>query len=218
MGTAKLKKLPLDELLALIKDTRSKSEALQKLGVSPRNSQAMKWLRNFIKTNEVDISHHSMGVPLSTRYSREDIVDMVNQSICWTGLMGMMGIRFVGSNIHTVKKLVEYYKIPTDHFDSKKAAIINRPPNKRTYNEIFCENSTVQRSTLKERIIVDKLLPYVCNVCFNNGTWNGKQLVLHIEHKNGVNNDNRLDNLCFLCPNCHSQTSTYAGRNNKSPL
>ena len=40
-------------------------------------------------------------------------------------------------------------------------------------------------------------------------------LVLQVHHINGINNDNRLENLCWLCPNCHSQTDSYAGRNTK---
>ncbi len=51
--------------------------------------------------------------------------------------------------------------------------------------------------------------------CGNKGNHNGKSLSLHLDHKNGVNNDNRLDNLRFLCPNCHSQTETYSGKANK---
>jgi hypothetical protein len=39
--------------------------------------------------------------------------------------------------------------------------------------------------------------------------------VLQLEHVNGVNNDNRPQNLCFLCPSCHSQTSTFCGGNSK---
>ncbi len=42
--------------------------------------------------------------------------------------------------------------------------------------------------------------------------WRGAKLVLHIDHVNGINNDNRLPNLRFLCPNCHSQTPTYGNR------
>jgi hypothetical protein len=51
--------------------------------------------------------------------------------------------------------------------------------------------------------------------CGNDGKWNGEKLSLHLEHKNGVNDDNRLINLTFLCPNCHSQTKTYSGKNKK---
>ena len=43
--------------------------------------------------------------------------------------------------------------------------------------------------------------------------WNGKDIVLEIDHINGDNTDNRIENLRYLCPNCHSQTSTYKGRN-----
>ena len=49
--------------------------------------------------------------------------------------------------------------------------------------------------------------------CGNEGFWNGKKLVLQLEHKNGIHNDHRVENLCFLCPNCHSQTDTYSGKN-----
>lgn len=40
-----------------------------------------------------------------------------------------------------------------------------------------------------------------------------KELILELDHINGIRNDNRLENLRFLCPNCHSQTPTFKGRN-----
>ena len=65
-------------------------------------------------------------------------------------------------------------------------------------------------------IIKNNIIPYRCNDCNNDGYHNQKPLSLQLEHKNGINNDNRLQNLCFLCPNCHSQTNTYSGKNNKN--
>jgi 5-methylcytosine-specific restriction endonuclease McrA len=50
-------------------------------------------------------------------------------------------------------------------------------------------------------------------LCGQQPMWNGKQLVLILDHINGINNDNRLENLRLLCPNCNSQTPTFAGRN-----
>ena len=88
--------------------------------------------------------------------------------------------------------------------------------NKRMNNvDIFIENSTYPRQRLKNRVIKDNLIEYKCSKCNNIGEWNGEKLSLHIDHINGVNNDNRLFNLRFLCPNCHSQTETYAGKSNK---
>lgn len=87
--------------------------------------------------------------------------------------------------------------------------------SKKHNDEIFIKNSTYSRSSLKKRILNENLLKYSCEICNNNGKHMGKKLSLHIDHKNGINDDNRLENLRFLCPNCHSQTSTYGGKSNK---
>jgi len=85
-------------------------------------------------------------------------------------------------------------------------------------NEILIKDSRyTNRAVLKKRLVSEGLLEYTCR-CGNTGSWEGKSLSLQLEHKNGVNNDNRLENLEFLCPNCHSQSKTFAGRNNKCSL
>lgn len=82
-------------------------------------------------------------------------------------------------------------------------------------DEIFCNNSVITRGIARKRIMREKLIPYECLECGISDEYNGKPLTLQLEHINGVNNDHRLENLCFLCPNCHSQTSTWGGRNIK---
>lgn len=73
------------------------------------------------------------------------------------------------------------------------------------------------RSGIKVRIIKDKLIPIICDECKLEGIWNNKPIVLHLDHINGLANDHRLENLRFLCPNCHSQTNSYTGRNINKP-
>lgn len=72
---------------------------------------------------------------------------------------------------------------------------------------------TINGDLLKKKIIKDKLLEHKCNECSLENKWNNKNLVLHLDHINGNRKNNRLDNLRFLCPNCHSQTETYTGKN-----
>ena|SRR5271154_6721323 len=78
--------------------------------------------------------------------------------------------------------------------------------------DILVIGSDYDRGNLKKRLIENNLLKNECYVCGMGPEWNGKPLSLQIDHINGVSNDNRLENLRMLCPNCHSQTETYAGK------
>lgn len=82
-----------------------------------------------------------------------------------------------------------------------------------TPNEkIFVEDSTYANDLVKHRIVKDELIEYRCSKC-GIDSWMGETLVLDLDHINGNNRDNSLENLRYLCPNCHSQTCTYKGRN-----
>lgn len=66
------------------------------------------------------------------------------------------------------------------------------------------------------RLIRDGVWPDQCGICGLHGEWNGLPLVLVLDHINGDAADWRLENLRPLCPNCNSQTETFAGRNARS--
>lgn len=77
---------------------------------------------------------------------------------------------------------------------------------------VFCENAKIARHHVKRKIIKRNLIEYKCGECGNNGEWMGKSLPLILDHINGINNDNRLENLRFVCSNCDSQLPTYKNR------
>ena len=68
-------------------------------------------------------------------------------------------------------------------------------------------------SGMRKRLLEQGLLKEVCGICGIGKVWNGKPLTLQLDHIDGNNDNNTLENVRLLCPNCHSQTHTFAGKN-----
>ena len=136
----------------------------------------------------------------------------VKESRCLQEVVGKLGYsKSSGSMGKFVKKRIEEMKIDVSHFETSH---IRSSHPRYILKDILVENSSYGNiNRLKQRILKAGLLKYECNECGNKGEWNGKPLTLQLEHKNGIHNDHRISNLCFLCPNCHSQTDTYSGKN-----
>lgn len=108
-----------------------------------------------------------------------------------------------------------------DHYAPNQGAKGTKKPFKRNGHSGVILTSDIlsgnyprySTNRLKKRLIKEGILKETCMTCGLFGLWNDKPLVLHLDHINGVNNDHRLNNLQLLCPNCHSQTDTYAGKN-----
>ena len=89
---------------------------------------------------------------------------------------------------------------------------VNQYGPKKTNEEVFTSNSSYPRHKLKERIIKQGMIDYKCSCCGIEAEWMGKPMPLILDHINGKNNDNRLENLRFVCSNCDSQLPTYKNR------
>jgi hypothetical protein len=148
-----------------------------------------------------------------SKFTDYDIIELLNSSISIKKILEKLGYNTNGSaNYKLFKNECEKRNIIIPNYKNN----LNVNIKLRYSNEdVFIENSTYSRYHLKKRVIKQNLIEYKCVGCDNIGEWNGKDLVLQLEHINGINNDNRLDNLCFLCPNCHTQTNTYAGKQHK---
>jgi hypothetical protein len=141
-----------------------------------------------------------------------DFLDIANT--CSTLAEFAVKLKAVSSLGRSGKTIPSAYYAIKDR--SKELGILEKfENNKYRKSNIFLKplETLQRRGTFKLRLIRDSLLPYVCCECGNKGEWNGKPLVLQIHHLNGKNSEHSLSNTVFICPNCHSQTDSFAGKN-----
>lgn len=138
------------------------------------------------------------------------IADAVAVSFSAAQALRLLGLRVAGGNYATLYRLIARFRRGQGHLRGQRHGWATRTP----LEEVLVSESPYFGGTskLKQRLIDSGLLNYACAVC-NIAEWRSSILNLHLDHINGVRNDNRLENLRLLCPNCHSQTATYCGRN-----
>lgn len=141
-------------------------------------------------------------------FTKEEIEQFVQESSSFAELGYKLGYKSKGKNLDIIKRRLEEFNISTEHFK------LGKSPVKRTEENVFCENSTARQSTVRRWYRNREDIKYECRWC-GISSWRGEKLVLQLDHVNGNNTDNRLENLRWLCPNCHSQTDTFCGKHLK---
>ena len=102
-------------------------------------------------------------------------------------------------------------KLHFTYFNGDKK--ITKSP-KKELNEILCENSNYPRQKLKIRLFKEGIKTHKCEKC-GRTEWEGEPIPLELHHINGVYDDNRIENIKMLCPNCHALTENFGGKNRK---
>ena len=154
-------------------------------------------------------------------YSKEELESIVKSNKSKAECLRALNKKPVGSNYKWFDKKIKEFDLNISHFTGKGWSFGKRfrVGNKATsLKEILVENSTYSSTyKLKLRLFKEGIKQQICEEC-KNTEWNGKPIPLELEHCNGNNTDNRIENLKVLCPNCHAQTPFYRGRNKLSCL
>jgi transposase len=150
------------------------------------------------------------------KYTREMLAEAVAASTSMAGVLRHLGLGQNGGAHAHLRRRIDRLGIDTGHFLGRAHYRGTTSPRRRSAAEVLVLRPADARRaapTTLRRALIERGRPYRCTGCDIDGTWNGRPLTLHVDHVDGRFWDCRPENLRFLCPNCHSQTATYAGRN-----
>ena len=151
-------------------------------------------------------------------YSVEELKTAIADSECWSDVCRAVNVTVCTFNFKRMQKLCVENDIDTIHFEERRKRTFRRNKHNWSNEDVYCKSSKFPRHTLRRRVLADNFMPYCCASCSNDGQWFGKLLTLEVEHTNGINDDNRRENLKWLCPNCHSQTPTFRNSKNRATV
>lgn len=154
-------------------------------------------------------------------YTKEQLETSAKQSINMRHLLELIGVNPSGGNYKTIQRRLQAWNIDVSHWGTalqrqghmkgKTHNIHNKTyPLENILVKDYAGGTTSHK--LKLRLLKARLFEKKCYNC-NLTEWLGNPMPLELEHKNGDNKDNRIENLTLLCPNCHALTSTYRGKN-----
>lgn len=201
--------------IAAVKSSKSPAQVFRKLGTSDNNYRSF-WVR--CEKLELDTSHFATDKVIRQSLTDEQVGVSCTNNISRQGALSELGLSFGRASVKWIDDKIAALQVDITHWLGQghlKGKTHNWTKG-RDLNEILVQNSDYLSGTsLKRRLIKLNLLTNQCYECGMLSQWNDKPLVLQLDHINGDHRDNRLENLRLLCPNCHSQTDTFASKNRK---
>lgn len=142
-------------------------------------------------------------------------MEAVKKSFSYCGVMRLLGLNFKGGGGYTnIKKSIARYKLDTSHFKCQGWSKGRTFSSKATLDDYLNGQRGIQSHKLKLLLLKEKVFAKVCSNC-KNVEWMGVEIPLELDHINGNHEDNSLQNLRLLCPNCHALTPNYCAKNKK---
>lgn len=157
------------------------------------------------------------------KYKKEILEKLILESSSIKEVLEKMNIRAAGGNYKIFHRHVALYNLDISHFE-ERIKIYQRTlgvfllKNKKPLKQILKENSSFSRTSLKVRLYKEGIKKHECEECGQGEIWRGKKMSLILDHINGIHNDNRIENLRIICPNCNSTMETHAGKNTKKAI
>ncbi|UDY22983.1 HNH endonuclease signature motif containing protein [Nocardioides sp. Kera G14] len=143
-----------------------------------------------------------------------DLETAVLASSSLAQVIARLGLRAAGGNYATIRRAITAAGLDTSHFRGQAWSRGRSLGPRRRLEDYLSNRHRVGSHQLRLRLISEGVFEAKCNRC-GLTEWLGRPIALELEHRDGNPDNNALENLELLCPNCHAQTSTYRGRNIK---
>ena len=151
-------------------------------------------------------------MPKHNVYTKEELTKIVSDSRSIAQVLKSLGLRVAGGNYQTIRVKLKEFDIDTSHFSGKGWSAGKVIGEKRPLKDYLDNKYRIKSYKLKSRLVKEGLKTYACELC-GIDKWMGSRLTLELDHIDGDHFNNNLNNLRILCPNCHSQTPNYRGKN-----
>ena len=135
---------------------------------------------------------------------------VVLESSSFSEVLRKLKLSKSGAMVKYLREYLTELNISTEHFGKNSVRTV------RTVDNIFIQNSNADQRTLRKWYFEGKYTDYKCSICGQEPIWQEKPLTLILDHINGCNNDDRIENLRWVCPNCNQQLDTTGYRNKKN--
>ncbi|WP_432047119.1 HNH endonuclease [Streptomyces asiaticus] len=174
-------------------------------------------LRKKLEQFGIDTAHFTgkRGTARERLLPRSALARAVSDSYSVAGVLRLLEIPVGGAGRSLVRRSVAAYGISTAHFTGRGHRRGHASPQRKSASTILQRldpGSTRTRTAVLRRALDESGVPQVCDGCGTGDSWQGRRLILEIDHINGDRLDNRIGNLRYLCPSCHSQTKNFSGR------